>query len=641
MKYVKKGESLNRIIVRIASSFLVALMIAVLPVVVFRIHGVGATEASVSVVNATTGARETVFPPTVHINDTFAVNITISNVLLLAGWQVKLEWDGEIIKINNTIEVTVPSDNVFGTYADLTGLTTTGESMFLACTIRTGAPFTYVNVTQRTLCQIRFTIVQNGTEPLSTVLHLVQEAENLVCTKLVEVNASEISFTPVDGAYEMLPEGTIIVPIDYSSIQVAINSASEGSIIFVRSGTYYENVVVNKALHLYGESTETTIIDGGYTGEVVRIVSHNITISHFTIRKSGTTQNPPNSGLLLDHVQNFTAHRCNIIDNVVGIRLDNSLNSHVSRSFISNNLDGISLNWSSDIVIIQNDIVANQRYGIYLNSSSGSILENTLKSNSLGLMLYHSSGNIVYHNNFMENQQNAYAHESYNNVWDHGYPSGGNYWSTYVGFDIRRGSHQNETGSDGIGDSSYFIDSDNVDNYPLMKKYPGSIHDVGVTSVTTSKTVMGQGNNLFVNVTIMNYGLYTETFNVTIFANSTSIKTQNITLTSLDSVTVPFAWNSSGFARAYMISVNVTQVARETGLADNTFVDGIVKVTCIGDINGDYAAEAKDFVLVKMAIPSTPGSPRWNANADVNDDLVVDAKDLQLVKNHIPSLLEP
>jgi len=63
------------------------------------------------------------------------------------------------------------------------------------------------------------------------------------------------------------------------------------------------------------------------------------------------------------------------------------------------------------------------------------------------------------------------------NTWDDGYPSGGNYWSDYNGTDYYRGPHQNETGSDGIGDTPYiFINTainrandDNVDRYPLMK----------------------------------------------------------------------------------------------------------------------------------------------------------------------------
>ncbi len=60
------------------------------------------------------------------------------------------------------------------------------------------------------------------------------------------------------------------------------------------------------------------------------------------------------------------------------------------------------------------------------------------------------------------------------NIWDDGYPSGGNYWSDYNGTDLFSGPHQNETGSDGIGDTPYLIRFDSQDNYPLMKNWDGT-----------------------------------------------------------------------------------------------------------------------------------------------------------------------
>jgi len=36
---------------------------------------------------------------------------------------------------------------------------------------------------------------------------------------------------------------------------------------------------------------------------------------------------------------------------------------------------------------------------------------------------------------------------------------------------LYNGAFQNVTGSDGIGDTPYVIDADNVDNYPLMSPY--------------------------------------------------------------------------------------------------------------------------------------------------------------------------
>ncbi len=41
--------------------------------------------------------------------------------------------------------------------------------------------------------------------------------------------------------------------------------------------------------------------------------------------------------------------------------------------------------------------------------------------------------------------------------WNLSYPSGGNYWNDYDGIDLKSGQYQNESGSDGIGDSSYIF----------------------------------------------------------------------------------------------------------------------------------------------------------------------------------------
>jgi hypothetical protein len=74
---------------------------------------------------------------------------------------------------------------------------------------------------------------------------------------------------------------------------------------------------------------------------------------------------------------------------------------------------------------------------------------------------------------------------NFSEKWDDGYPSGGNYWSDYNGTDLLSGRDQNETGRDAIGDTEYFIDGNNTDNYPLM----GMFSDFNATSEHHVQTV--------------------------------------------------------------------------------------------------------------------------------------------------------
>ena len=67
---------------------------------------------------------------------------------------------------------------------------------------------------------------------------------------------------------------------NYSKIQDAIDNASSGDTVFVYndSSPYYENVVVYKLINLIGEDKETTIIDGGGSGNTIELSSNNSVI---------------------------------------------------------------------------------------------------------------------------------------------------------------------------------------------------------------------------------------------------------------------------------------------------------------------------------------------------------------------------
>ena len=164
-------------------------------------------------------------------------------------------------------------------------------------------------------------------------------------------------------------------------------------------------------------------------------------------------------------------------------------------------------------------------------------------------------------------------------------------------------------------------------------------HDVAITNVSPSKTIVGQGYTMQINVTVANQGDYTETFNVTVYANTTEIAAQQVTLSSGASTILTFNWDTSGFVKGnYNMSAYAWPVQGETDLADNTFINGVVLISCIGDVNGDRMTDVTDYQMVKYAIPSMQGSPKWNPNLDINNDDIIDVTDYQTVKNHIPTI---
>lgn len=257
---------------------------------------------------------------------------------------------------------------------------------------------------------------------------------------------------------QLVSAGTITVPDDYPTIQEAINAANPGDTIYMKSGIYYESLKIDECLKLIGEGKETTIIDGSpITPELDYVIiflkdMRNVYISGFTLRNGS-------HGIELDH-----SHNCTITDNIItmnyggGIVLfDSNFNNSTANTIVSNEAGGIDMVCSDNNYVIQNNLL----------------------NNTYGLHLQDAYNNTIYHNCFLGNDYcPASSTEGSVNVWDNGYPSGGNYWSDHTGVDIFTGSYQNETGSDGIGDTPYVIDENNTDDYPLMQPYHGPVRNL-------------------------------------------------------------------------------------------------------------------------------------------------------------------
>jgi parallel beta-helix repeat protein len=315
-------------------------------------------------------------------------------------------------------------------------------------------------------------------------------------------------------------------------------------------------------------------------------------------------------------------------DNKYGILLDGPpRNNTICGNHIANNDDGIRLDFSSNNTIRSNN-VANNEYGIGLYRSSGgnTVAGNNITANTYSLWFYYppSCNDWIYHNNFLQNLLHVYPtfHPS---LWDAGYPSGGNYWSNYKGIDIYSGSHQNETGSDGIGDAPY-----QQDNYPLIKPYPWSAHDMAITRLSVSKTAVRQGTPLQFTITLFNYGSSTEHFNVTVSANTTLIHTfEDYVLTSRNSMILIFTWDSTGVPQGnYTVRAEVSTVPNETDTADNALAGGWIFVTIPGDVDCDRDVDIVDMAEMVGVYGVEYPDPRYDPNCDLDGDENIDIFDI-------------
>ena len=272
---------------------------------------------------------------------------------------------------------------------------------------------------------------------------------------------------------------------NYTRIQEAIDDANIGDTIFVydESSPYNENLVINKSISLIGENKETTVIDGGSSGDVIWINFHvdGVTISGFILKngKCGIHFIESSHHTITDNI--FLNNYFPSVDSLV------SENNTIKNNEFNSNFYGVYFFRTTDSIISKNTFASNN-LSIYLKSSSNN---NEISYNSIsdsiyaGLRMYHHCkdnvifcnnltstleiiddtciDNLFYHNNFFS--LGGHASDKGSNDWDNG--KEGNYWHDYEGYDIYP--------KDGIGDIPYEIfGGDNQDNYPLIEPWPKS-----------------------------------------------------------------------------------------------------------------------------------------------------------------------
>ena len=195
-------------------------------------------------------------------------------------------------------------------------------------------------------------------------------------------------------------------------------------------------------------------------------------------------------------------------DGAAAIDIDfiNVTNAVVETSTLTSSNQAIYAWGSANLIFKENSLSNEQLPGVtasacvQISGSTNVVFSgNTFSQCPTGGLWVDSSSILVYHNNFLQGGIDGDLGSQ--DVWDNGYPSGGNYWSSYTGVDDCSGAQQNVcTGPDGIGDTPFtFKTWQSVvaqDRYPLMKPFSAQINDqpptVTISSVSPNPANTGQ-----------------------------------------------------------------------------------------------------------------------------------------------------
>jgi PKD repeat protein len=172
-----------------------------------------------------------------------------------------------------------------------------------------------------------------------------------------------------------------------------------------------------------------------------------------------------------------------------------------------------------------------------------------------------------------------------------------------------------------------------------------AVRDISLTHLTTSKTIVGQGSEDSIRITIKNEGDLTETFFIAVYADLDAnvtgdeiiIERQTITLPYENSTTLDLTFQTQGVPKGkYTLTGYAPPLPNETDTADNTINSVWIIISIIGDLTGpegvpDGKVDIRDIAFLARLFGLNLSDPRFNANCDFNSDGKLDIVDLAVI----------
>jgi len=606
-------------------------------------------ETLVSVINpATKNGMFTFYTDTVNVGHKFKVAFNVSNVVNMALWQVSLKFNPTHI---NCLNASIPTENIFKGKVVLApdpqidnteGILVYGAAVF---------PLVGVNGSG-VLCEAWFEIkaAPPKGQTLTSTLQLI--TEDTFITKLEDPEGNPIPYTPQNGTYQYISTETPPTAKIYIDPPRIINNTltpCKNLTININIQEVEQLYSVSFALVFDASILSASKAELGPFFPPTAASTVEINNTEGVIRFSASIQPPeePPSGngtifTVTFHVEGLGQTSLNLTQTILLDPQANPIFHIVENGYFNNMLIGKLAVEPSEI--INPELVPPKTFQINITIDD---IEN----------LYAYEFTLSYDPNILScigiifqdalNETNYTPQFAVNNIM-------GSLWvnvtyhppavpiTTYkpiplatVTFRVKgMGATPLDLHDTSLQDSEGKpIAHEEIDGF-----FMAVIRDITITNVVVWPTKVYPGRPVYINVTVQNKGDLTETFNVTVYYDNTTIKTMIVeNLPSGNEVTIILIWNTTELTpcKNFTISAKAGPVPYETNLEDNIFKDGTVKIKILGDINGDGIVDMTDVGELIRAFGTTPTSPRWNQEADLNFDNKVDMTDIGIIlKNY-------
>jgi len=178
------------------------------------------------------------------------------------------------------------------------------------------------------------------------------------------------------------------------------------------------------------------------------------------------------------------------------------------------------------------------------------------------------------------------------------------------------------------------LETNKTNNLATRAIFVGT-HDVAVLDIAGSKTVVGQGYTANVTIAVQNLGNYTESFGVTIYANTTEVGRIELQLSGGELVVSRPVWNTTGFAWGHYVLKAISDVVPgETRTSDNVLIGSYVYIGIPGDVDGNGFVNMLDLYYIAGHFGANRGDPSYVANYDIDDNGTINMLDLYIAAIH-------